>query len=106
MRLRLLVLLFLCQVCCIVANAQSAASDVYKVIEPSDDIVIPSAIRERLPKAADIRAFLVLQNGDAVVVYDTVRGKWGTADFMDNQPRIAFVRNGAVVFDTDSTARS
>jgi hypothetical protein len=92
-------------VCCIVANAQPTASNVCKVLQPSNDVPIPSAIRDRLPRAADIRVFLVLQNGDTAVVYDTVRDK-DDADFMDNQPRIAFVRKGAVVFDTDSTASS
>jgi hypothetical protein len=40
------------------------------------------------------------------VVYDTVRDKADTADFMDNQPHIVFIRAGEVIFDTGSTANS
>lgn len=74
------------------------------IIRPAHDVTVPTTIREKLSEAADIRAFASLPDGDSVVVYDTVRDKPDTADFMDNSPQIAFFHNGNVVFQHNSDA--
>jgi hypothetical protein len=75
-----------------------------QIVQPSHDVSVPAEVREKLSEAADIRAFLALSNHDCVVVYDTVRDKPNTANFMDNNPRIALFRGDAVLLDIDSGA--
>lgn len=85
-------------------SAQPSTAENAKVIPPSDDVPLPQLIRQTLTDAADVRAFVRLQDGDEVVVYDTVRDT--AADFLDNDPHIAFFRHGTVVsnFDSDRIA--
>jgi hypothetical protein len=71
------------------------------IVAPSLDLVVPDAVRAKLSGAADFEAFLSLPNQDRVVVYDTVRDKPDTADFMDNHPHVAILRGGDIVMDLD-----
>src|ERR1700722_1297294 len=90
-------------ICFIVAVALRAQSnDQARIIQASHEVAIPPELREKLPNAADIEAFLQLPNQDAVVVYDTVRDKPDTADFMGNDPHFAIFRDGATLLNTDS----
>jgi hypothetical protein len=70
------------------------------ILEPRT-VSVPAALRDKLSSAADIRAFVTLENSDEVIVYDTVHDAPDTADFMDNRPHIAVMRHGAVLFNTD-----
>jgi hypothetical protein len=68
-----------------------------RIVAPSNDVNIPPVVKGKLVHLEEVRAYVPLPNGDAVVVYDTVRDKDDTADFMDNEPQLAFVRNDDVV---------
>ncbi len=82
----------------------AAAQTEIKIVRPSQDVDVPSGILQKL-SAADTEAFLVLSNRDAILVYDTVRDKPDTADFMDNHPHVAvFSQSGAVAVDIDALA--
>lgn len=72
------------------------------IIAPSHDVTVPAAVRSLFPQAADFEAFQRLANQDSVVVYDTVRHESGTANFMDNHPHVAVLRNGNVLLNIDS----
>lgn len=92
-------------ICFLAAGTLRAQRDFKaRIIQPSHDVPIPSELRTELSNAADIEAFLRLPNHDAVVVYDTVRDKPDTADFMDNDPHFAIFRGGAALLNTDSGA--
>ena len=92
-------------ICFIVAvTLRAQSNDHTRIVQASHDVAIPTELREKLSNAADIEAFLRLPNQDAVVVYDTVRDKPDTADFMDNDPHFAIFRGGAALLNTDSGA--
>jgi hypothetical protein len=86
----------------IAAFFQSNSIEATTIIRPSHDMVIPIALRQKLPAAADIEAFLSLPSQDSIVVYDTVHDNPNTADFMDNHPHVAIFRSGEIVLDLDS----
>ena len=87
---------------CICINA--AAQEEIKIIRPSHDVAVPSGMLQKL-SVADTEAFIVFPNRGAILVYDTVRDKPDTADFMDNHPHVAvFSPSGAVAIDVDSVA--
>jgi hypothetical protein len=90
--------------CAPAVSAQLNPSKAGTIIQPSDDVSVFSTVRDKLAGAADIRVFLVLPNRDCVVVYDTVRDKPDTADFMDNNPHIAIFHGGDAVLDIESGA--
>jgi len=80
----------------------TAAQAEIKIFQPSHDVVVPLAMLQKL-SAADTEAFVVLPNRDAILVYDTVRDKPDTADFMDNHTHVAvFSSSGAVTLDIDA----
>jgi len=90
--------------CALAASPQSKPGRAGTVIQPSDQVSVPKSIRNNLPDAADFRAFFVLPNQDRVVVYDTVRDKPGTIDFMDNCPHIAIFHGADTVLNIESDA--
>lgn len=82
----------------------AAAQTEIKIVRPSHDVAVPSGVLQKL-SAADTKAFVVLPNRDTILVYDTVRDKPDTADFMDNHPHVAvFSSSGAVDLDIDALA--
>ncbi len=102
MKIRLAVLKMLIPVASAPLLAQP--NEVGKIVQPAHDVFVPTAIREKLAEAADIRVFQTLSKRDSVVVYDTVRDKEGTTGFMDNVPHIALFRGDALLLNIDSGA--
>lgn len=81
-----------------------AAQAEIKIVRPSQDVAVPPGMLQKM-SAANTEAFVVLPNRDAILVYDTVRDKPDTADFMDNQPHVAVLSpSGAIAVDIDALA--
>lgn len=64
-------------------------------------VSVPSAIKNKFAAAVQVEVFVRLEDSDELVVYDTVLDKPDTADFMDNHPHIAVMRQGKILFDAD-----
>ena len=88
--------------CSLAASLPAFAMSAARVVMPSNDVSIPASIREKLAQCEDVRAFTPLPSGDDVVVFDTVRDRPDSPDFMDNHPHLAFFHAGNVVFDLDA----
>jgi hypothetical protein len=88
----------------VTVTLRAETNDDGRIVQPSHDVSVPAVGREMLSEAADIEAFLTLSNQDCVVVYDAVRDKPGTADFMNNNSHIAFFRSSSVLLNIGSGA--
>jgi hypothetical protein len=83
---------------CVRVVAQTAI----KIVHPAHDVRVPSSLIHTLP-AADTRALITLPDRAAVLVYDTLRNKPDSAEFMDNHPHVAvFSPTGVLALDLDA----
>jgi hypothetical protein len=99
MRIRGVFLLALALGCTCVRVA--AQTDI-KIVQPSHDVPFPSGLIHNLP-AADTKALITLPDRAIVLVYDTIRDKPDTADYMDNHSHVAVLSpNGVTLLDIDA----
>lgn len=85
-------------------HVRAAGQTEIKIIRPSHGVAVPPRVLHNF-SVADAEAFTVLPNRDSLLVYDTVRDKDDSADFMDSHPHIAVTSpSGSVAFDIDAVS--
>jgi hypothetical protein len=93
---------FMLAACFFVTSLHASAVTIARVVDPSNDVPVPASLREKLGQCENVRAFVALRNGDDIVVFNTVRDKPNSTDFMNNHPRLALFHGGSRAFDLDA----
>jgi|GEM_PF-3974637 len=86
------------------ANAQAREADATAILTPSTGLQVPSPVLHQLNGVKEVESYVTLPNRDQLVVYDTVRDDHESADFMDNHPHIAVIRDTKVLLNVDAVA--